>query len=107
MNKKETVRIEEKGAKNIKEIFSISVTMKPVSPEGESVFRRDRVKNSEETASTSPETASESVKMPSGSGEKEKINQFMDFIGKEIKNISFMIFSSTHTGTSNNYIITY
>jgi hypothetical protein len=33
VNKKETVPIEEKGAENIKEIISVSVTMKPVSPE--------------------------------------------------------------------------
>jgi hypothetical protein len=95
-----------KASENIREIFSISATVKPVSPEGESVFGRGSVKNSEETASTSLETASESVKMPSGSGEKEKINQFMDFTGKEIKNVSLMIFSSIHTGTDINYIIT-
>ncbi|MDR1103136.1 MAG: hypothetical protein LBL42_05205 [Tannerella sp.] len=106
MNEKETVRIEEKGAENMKEIFSISATVKPFSPEGESGFRRGSVKYPEETVSASVETEPESVKMPSGSGEKEKINRFMDFTGKEMENVSLMIFSSIHTGTGNYYIIT-
>ncbi|MDR1102730.1 MAG: hypothetical protein LBL42_03135 [Tannerella sp.] len=106
MKKKETVRIEEKGAENMKEIFSISATVKPFSPENESGFRRGSVKNSKETVYTSVETEPESVKMPSGSGEREKINRFMDFTMKEMENVSLMIFSSIYTGADNTYIIT-
>jgi hypothetical protein len=106
VKKKETAGIEEKGAENKKEIISVSVTLKPVSPESKTGFRRDRVKNSKEAVSTPVEVEPESGEMALEPVEREKIDRFRGFIRKEMENISLMVFSSRDMTENIFYIIT-